>query len=60
MQLTNREVAVVLAALRAFQNVQQHEPLAVEIVDIATDGGRFSLPTDDFIDALCERINCED
>lgn len=54
-----REVATILASLRAAQNVQQHEALAPEIVDIATDGGAFVALDDGEVDALCERLNSE-
>lgn len=54
--LTDRELATVLASLRAIQNVQQHEALAPEIMDIATDGDRFSPLSDREIDNLCSRL----
>jgi hypothetical protein len=58
--LNDRELGTVLAALRAIQNVQQHEALAPEIVEIATDGGRLEPLNDDEIDALCERLQKPD
>jgi hypothetical protein len=57
--LNERELATVLAALRAYQNVQQHEALAPEIAEIATNGGRLPLMDDSEIDDLCESINCD-
>jgi hypothetical protein len=53
----DRELSTVIAALRAIQNVQQHEALAPEIEDIATDGGRYVALDHDEIDALCARLN---
>lgn len=58
-QFGERELAMVLAALRAVQNVQQHEALAPEIVEIATDGGRFTMLDDGEIDTLCDTLNDE-
>ncbi len=55
--LNDRELATILASLRATQNVQQHEPLAPEIVDIATNYGALDALNHDEVDQLCERIN---
>jgi hypothetical protein len=55
--MNDRELATVMAALRAIQNVQQHEALAPEIDDIATDGGRYTALDHGEIDALCHRLN---
>lgn len=57
--LDQQDRATILAALRAFQNIQQHEALAPEIIDIATDGGAFQMLDDGDIDDLCERLNVE-
>ena len=56
-KLTDQQTAAILAALRAYQNVQQHEPLAPEITLIATDSGQIEPLDDDGIDALCEYLN---
>lgn len=58
--LSGRELATVLASLRATQNVQQHQPLAPEIMAIATNLGEFEPLNHDEVDALCERINIAD
>lgn len=57
--LDEREIATILASLRAAQAVQQHEPLAPEIMDIATNGGTLEPLDDGEVDDLCERINCD-
>jgi hypothetical protein len=57
IRLTDRELATVLASLRALQNVQQHEPPAPEIAEIASNGGKLDPLTDGEVDALCERLN---
>jgi hypothetical protein len=53
-QLTERELATVLAALRHWQTAESAE--AHE--DIATDGGRLEPLKVDEIDELCLRLNC--
>ena len=53
LDLDNAQIAAVLAGLRLLQ--KQGCPDALE--DIATNGGEFDLPGDDFIDELCEKIN---
>jgi hypothetical protein len=55
--LTDRELATVLASLRALQNVQQHEPPAAGITEIASSGGTLEPLTDGEVDTLCERLN---
>jgi len=54
-ELTPRELATVLAALRHWQHVGMHAAM----LDIATDGGKHEPLTETEIDALCERINHE-
>ena len=53
----DRVNATILGALRAIQNIQQHEALAPEITEILTDGGRFAPLDDGEIDQICERLN---
>lgn len=52
-KLTERELASVLAGLRALQRKPHDESLQ----DIATDCGRLEAFSDAEIDALCERLN---
>jgi hypothetical protein len=54
-QLTERELATVLAALRHWQIVSPESAEAYE--DIATDGGKFEPLTMDESDELCMRLN---
>lgn len=53
MCLTSRELATVLAGLRALQGTRSRQ----ELEEIATDGGRLSRLTDAEIDALADRLN---
>ena len=55
--LTDRELATVLASLRALQAVQQHEPPAPEIAEIASNSGTLEPLEDGEVDTLCERLN---
>ena len=55
MNLSDRELATVLAALRLWQ--RSRHPLDLE--EIATDEGSFDCLDTDEIDSLCERVNCE-
>jgi hypothetical protein len=55
--MTSRDLAAMLAALRAYQVVQQQTKVAPEIADIATNGGKFPMMTDMEIDELCELLN---
>lgn len=55
--LNDRELATVLAALRAWQNLQQHESPAAEVMDVATSGGTLTPLDDGEVDELCERLN---
>ena len=60
MDLSDRELATVLAALREWQGILAgEEPAAKEVDDIASDSGRFTPLTPEEIDALCERLNAE-
>ncbi len=55
IELSNRELGTVLAALRYWQhNLGFSAPLD----DIATNGGAFTALDAAEIDELCERINC--
>lgn len=54
-QLTKRELATVLAALRHWQTALPESAGAYE--DIATDGGRFEPLSVDEVDGLCMRLN---
>jgi hypothetical protein len=70
MHVDNRELATILAALRFWQenngpeNAAEslgHEfECAVSVNIIATDCGELEPLRREEIDALCERINCED
>ena len=53
---TQKEMALVLAALHAYMNLQEHDPLAPEIAEIATCGHMYPLPTHTEIAALIERF----
>lgn len=53
INLTERELASVLAGLRALQRKPHDESLQ----DIATDDGRLGALSDLEIDTLCERLN---
>ena len=55
MNLSVRDIAIVLAGLRTLQK----NGVPAEIHDILTNDGEFAEPTDDEIDELCERINCD-
>jgi rhodanese-related sulfurtransferase len=54
--LDNEETAIILAGLRTLQRVGVDRAE----MDIATDGGEFDVMSDDEIDLLCERINCDE
>lgn len=55
-QLTARELATILAALRHWQTALPESAEVFE--DIATDGGRVAPLTVVEIDELCIRLNC--
>lgn len=57
--LSSRDIAIILAALRMWQEVYRFENVAEEFFDIATDEGRHTLPTHDEIDDLCLDLNCK-
>ncbi len=60
MDLSDRELATVLAALREWQGILAgEEPAAKEVNDIASDGGRLQPLTVEEIGDLCERLNTE-
>jgi len=54
-QLTARELATILAALRHWQTTLPESAEAFE--DIATDGGRLEPLTVAEVDGLCKRLN---
>jgi hypothetical protein len=58
--LDSRELATVLAALRYWQRLALAQEERGPEDDIASDGGTLSILQPSEIDALCERINCED
>lgn len=56
--LSDRELATVLAALREWQGILVgNEPAEEEVDAIASDGGRFLPLTPPEIADLCERLN---
>jgi len=56
--LSDRELATILAALREWQGILAgNEPAEEEVDAIASDGGRFLPLTPEEIDDLCERLN---
>lgn len=60
MQLDQRELATVLAALRYWQRLlERGSSISQQVTSdaIATDDGQVEPLTADEIDALCERIN---
>lgn len=59
-ELNIRDTAAVLAGLRLLQRGIELDCMSDVIRDIATDGGYFTVLSQTEIDALCERINCED
>ena len=54
MELGSRELATVLAALRAWQSQTGHH---VGLEDVSTNGGTLKALSDAEIDDLCERLN---
>lgn len=54
LAVDDRELATVLAALRA----HQRRTCPPDLLDIATNGGRYVPLTSEQIDGLCERLNC--
>jgi hypothetical protein len=53
LDLDNAELAAVLAGLRMIQA----RGVPDDLEDVATDGGRCDLPSDEFIDDLCDKLN---
>ena len=61
MNLTTRELATVLAALREWQGILEgQEPPQEQVEAIATNEGQLALLTSEEIDDLCERFNFEE
>ncbi|CAM4193970.1 hypothetical protein NOLU111490_12290 [Novosphingobium lubricantis] len=54
LAVDDRELATVLAALRG----HQRRTCPPDLLDIATNGGRYVPLTSEEIDGLCERLNC--
>lgn len=60
VRFDDREVSAVIAALRYFQTLgamRVSSATALDIVDIATNGDQYEYPSDEYIDALCEKLN---
>ena len=67
VEIDERELGTILAALRHWQETSEEWGLTMAgeiltgdkggLLDIATDGGKFSALTPSEIDVLCERIN---
>jgi hypothetical protein len=59
MELTPRELAIVLAALRCYQQVYDScdGDLTDDVQEIATNSGEFEAMNLAEIDDLCERLN---
>jgi hypothetical protein len=55
--LSDRELAIVLAALRHWQESQIGRLASGELWEVATDGGRFEALSSVEIDDLCRRLN---
>ena len=53
LTLDDAQVAAVLAGLRLLQR----QGCPADLEEVATSCGRFDLPDDDFLDALCEQVN---
>ena len=58
--LTDRELATILAALRFHQDENLHGDGVADkaIEEIATDGGRFTPLSSKEVGTLCEKLNC--
>ncbi len=54
VELEERELATILAALRVYQDTAFVSPA---IMDIATSNGQFDMMQYDEIDQLCEYLN---
>lgn len=55
--LSNRELALVLAALRYWQESCANRLVSDALLEIATDSGKLEVLSRDEIDRLCERLN---
>ena len=55
LDLDDAQVAAVLAGLRLLQR----QGCPGDLVEVATSCGRFGLPGDEFLDALCEQVNAD-
>lgn len=58
--LDEREVAVILAALRYWQSIPSDAHVPLDLMEIWTDGGKLTPLDDGGVEELCERINCGD
>jgi len=56
VEIDERELGTILAALRHWQETSSRD----ELLDIATNGGRFNPLTPGEVDAFCERINTKE
>ncbi len=54
VEMTDRKLATILAALRVYQDTAFISPA---IMDIATSNGQFNALSHDEIDQLCEELN---
>ena len=57
IELTNRQLGTVLAALRLWQRKMKNHLEDPFLLDIATDGGILGTLDEREIDELCERLN---
>ncbi len=55
--MSDKELAIVLAALRYWQRNVVVNRIDKDIADVATDFGHFDVMSDTEIDELCERLN---
>lgn len=55
--LSERETAIILAALRYWQRNVYLSRVESDIREIATNGSKFDAMSDDEVDELCERLN---
>lgn len=60
VELSNRDIATILCALRVYQHNGMAHPAAIaaDMEDIETNGGKHQPMDACDIDELCERINC--
>ena len=57
LNVTGREFATILAALRHWQASERNTITKAPEYDIASDSGAFEPLANDEIDALCEQLN---